>query len=233
MRVWRIVLVVVVVLGGLFVAADRIAVSVAQNKAAERAQITEGLDSKPKVTIKGFPFLTQAAFGKLDDVTIKAEDIAAGGGMETLRIASFNADLHGVKFSNSYRTAIADSADGTAFITYADLSKAAPAGITVSSAGTSADGKAMVKLTGTIPGIGTKISVLSEVTVRGPASIGLHAQKLPKELTALGLEDNVRQQIDFTRQLTHLPEGISLTSVKTTPDGLSVAAGGKHVTLAH
>ncbi|WP_327289548.1 LmeA family phospholipid-binding protein [Streptomyces sp. NBC_01198] len=232
MRAWRIVLVVVVVLGGLFVAADRIAVSVAQNKAAERAQATEGLDHRPKVTIKGFPFLTQAAFGKLDDVSIKAEDIAAGGGGKTLRIATFQADLHGVKFSNGYRTAIADSADGEAFITYADLSKAAPPGVTVSSAGTAADGKAMVKLTGSIPGIDAKISVLSEVTVQGADVIGLHAQKLPKELTALGLEDNVRQQIDFQSQLTHLPAGISLTAVTPTADGISVAAGGKHVTLA-
>ncbi|WP_329176168.1 LmeA family phospholipid-binding protein [Streptomyces sp. NBC_01477] len=232
MRVWRIVLVVVVVLGGLFVAADRIAVSVAQNKAAERAQATEGLDHKPSVSIKGFPFLTQAASGKLDDVTIKAKDIAANGGGETLRIATFNADLHGVKFSNSYRTAVADSADGAAFITYADLSKAAPPGVSVSSAGTSADGKAMVKLTGTIPGIGVKISVLSQVTVRGADSIGLHAENLPKELTALGLEDNVRQEIDFVRQLTHLPSGISLTSLTTSPEGISVAAGGKHVVLA-
>lgn len=232
MRVWRTVLIVVVVLGGLFVAADRIAVSVAQNKAAERAQTTEGLDRKPKVSIKGFPFLTQAAFGKLDDVTVKAEDIAAGAGGQTLRIATFNADLHGVKFSNGYRTAIADSADGTAFVTYSDLSKAAPPGVSVSSAGTSANGKAMVKLTGTIPGIGTKISVLSEVSVSGGKSIGLHAVNLPKELSALGLEGTVRHQIDFSRELTHLPEGISLTSLTTTPDGISVAAAGKHVTLA-
>ncbi|SHN13925.1 LmeA family phospholipid-binding protein [Actinacidiphila paucisporea] len=232
MRVWRAVLIVAVVLGGLFVAADRIAVSVAQNKAAERAQATEGLDHKPKVSIEGFPFLTQAAFGKLDDVKISADDIAARDGGQSLRIATFDAHLHGVKFSNGYRTAIADSADGVAFITYADLSKAAPLGITVSSAGTSADGKAMVRLTGTIPGIGAKLSVLSQVTVRGADSIGLHAVSLPKELTALGLEDNVRQQIDFVRQLTHLPSGISLTSLTTSPVGISVAAGGKHVTLA-
>lgn len=232
MRVWRIVLIVVVVLGGLFVAADRIAVSVAQNKAAERAMATEGLDSKPKVSIQGFPFLTQAAFGKLDDVKIKAEDIAASDDGQTLRIATFNADLHGVKFSNGYRTAVADSADGIAFVTYADLSKAAPPGVSVSAAGTSADGKARVKLTGTIPGIGTKVSVLSDVTTGKGNSIVLHAENLPKELVALGLEKTVRQQIDFERELTHLPAGIALTSVTTTPDGISVAAGGKHVVLA-
>jgi hypothetical protein len=232
MRVWRMVLIAVVVLGGLFVAADRIAVSVAQNKAAERAQATEGLDHRPKVSIKGFPFLTQAAFGKLDDVRIEAEDIAASGGGQTLRIATFSADLHGVKFSDGYRTAIADSADGRAFITYADLSKAAPDGVTVSAAGTGADGKARVKLTGTVPGIGAKISVLSQVTVSGADTIKLHAENLPVELTKLGLEGTVRHQIDFERQLTHLPAGISLTAVTTTPEGLSVAAGGKHITLA-
>lgn len=232
MRVWRIVLIVVVVLGGLFVAADRIAVSLAEDKAAERAQITQGLDHRPKVSIEGFPFLTQAASGKLDDVRVEAEDIAANGQGQTLRIATFNADLHGVKFSDGYRRAVADSADGIAFIDYADLSEAAPTGVTVSFAGADADGKAMVKLTGTIPGLGTKISVLSQVTVRGADTIGLHAEHLPKELTALGLEDNVRQQIDFERQLTHLPSGIALTSVTTTPDGISVAAGGKHVVLA-
>jgi hypothetical protein len=226
------VLIVVVILGGLFVAADRIAVSVAQNKAAERAQITEGLSSKPKVSIEGFPFLTQAAFGKLDDVKIKAHDIAAGGGGQTLRIESFDADLHGVKFSNGYRRAVADTADGIAFVTFADLSKAAPPGVTVSAAPSGADGKARVKLTGTIPGIGTKISVLSEVSVKGGSTIVLHAQSLPKELTALGLEDNVRRQIDFERELTHLPAGIGLTSVSTTPDGISVAAAGKNVVLA-
>lgn len=231
MRVARIVLIVVVILGGLFVLADRIAVSVAQNKAADRARITENLTTKPKVSIKGFPFLTQAAFGKLDDVKITANDIAAGDGEQTLRIESFHADLHGVKLSDGYRRAIADSADGLAFITYADLTKAAPAGITVSYGGATQNGKTMVRLTGTF--LGARLSVLSQVSVRGADTIGLQADTLPKAFTALGLGDQVRQQIDFTRQLTHLPAGIALTSVTSTPDGISVAAAGKHVVLAN
>lgn len=233
MRVARIVLIVLVVLGGLFVAADRITVSVAQNKAADRAALTQGLTTKPKVSIEGFPFLTQALSGKLDEVKVTAKDIAAGNGEQTLRIDSFHADLHGVKLSDSYRRAVADSADGLAFLTYTDLTNAAPQGITVSSAGDakSKDGGALVKLTGSFSG--AKLSVLSEVTVRGADTIGLRAQTLPKAFTALGLDDQVRQEIDFTRQLTHLPAGISLTSVTSTPDGLSVAAGGKHVVLAN
>lgn len=232
MRVARIVLIVVVILGGLFVAADRVAVHLAETRAAKQAQITEGLTARPKVSIEGFPFLTQAATGKLDDVKVTAQDINAGNGQESLRIESFHADLHGVKLSNGYRTAVADSADGLAFITFADLTKAAPDGITVSYAGATKDGATLVKLTGSIPGIGSKISVLSQITVRGADTIGLHAQPLPKAFTALGLDDDIRQRIDFTRQLTHLPGGIALTSVTATPDGISVAAGGQHVILA-
>jgi hypothetical protein len=232
MRVARIVLIVVVILGGLFVAADRVAVHLAETKAAKQAQLTEGLSSRPKVSIEGFPFLTQAATGKLDDVKVTAEDIDAGTGGESVRIDSFHADLHGVKLSDGYSRAVADSADGLAFITFADLTKAAPAGITVSYAGATKDGTTLVKLSGSIPGIGSRISVLSQITVRGADGIGLHAQPLPTAFTALGLDDDIRQRIDFTRQLTHLPAGIALTSVTATPDGISVAAGGQHVVLA-
>ncbi|MEE4545732.1 DUF2993 domain-containing protein [Streptomyces sp. V4-01] len=232
MRVARTVLIVVVILGGLFVAADRVAVHLAETKAAKQAQLTEGLTARPKVSIEGFPFLTQAATGKLDDVKVTADDINAGDGGQSLRIESFHADLHGVKLSHGYSRAVADSADGLAFITFADLTKAAPDGITVSYAGVSKDGKALVKLSGSIPGIGSRISVLSEISVHGGNAIGLHARPLPTAFTALGLDDDIRQQIDFIRQLTHLPAGIALTSVTATPDGISVAAAGQHVVLA-
>jgi hypothetical protein len=231
MRVARIILIVAVVLGGLFVAADRIAVNVAENKAAEQAQTSEGLSEKPKVSIKGFPFLTQAAGRKLDDVQITANDIAAGDAGQSVRIQKFQADLHGVRLSNGYSHAVADTADGSAFLTYADLSKAAPAGITVSYGGTDKDGRPMVKLTGTV--MKARLSVLSQLSVRGADSIGLHAEALPTAFTALGLDNEVRQQLDFVTRLTHLPAGITLTDVKTDQDGISVAAKGTDVVLAN
>lgn len=232
MRVARIVLIVVVVLGALFVVADRVTVHLAETKAAKQAQITEDLSTRPKVSIEGFPFLTQAVFGKLDDVKVTARDIAASDSGGSVRIDSFHADLHGVKLSNGYSRAVADSADGNAFLTFDDLTKAAPDGITVSYAGAAADGATLVKLSGSVPGIGSKIGVLSEITVRGADSIGLHAQPLPKAFTALGLDDQIRQRIDFTLRLSHLPEGIALTSITAAPDGITVAAGGHHVVLA-
>ncbi|WNI17008.1 LmeA family phospholipid-binding protein [Actinacidiphila sp. ITFR-21] len=231
MRVARIVLIVVVILGGLFVAADRIAVNVAEKKAAERARNSEDLTAEPKVSIKGFPFLTQVAAGRLHDVTITADDIAAGDGGQSVRIETFHADLHGVRLSGGFSRAVADTAGGSAFLTYADLTKAAPSGISVSYGGTDTAGRPMVKLTGTI--LNARLSVLSELSVQGGDGIRLHAEGLPEAFTALGLEDQARQALDFSTRLSHLPAGIALTGVTTSADGITVAAGGKHVVLAN
>lgn len=50
MRALRTLLIVVVVLGGLFVLADRIAVHVADNKAADRIRSSESLSASPTST---------------------------------------------------------------------------------------------------------------------------------------------------------------------------------------
>lgn len=55
MRALRIILIVTVILGGLFVIADRVAVGFAENKAADRIKSTEGLANTPDVSIEGFP----------------------------------------------------------------------------------------------------------------------------------------------------------------------------------
>lgn len=233
MRVARIVLIVLVVLGGLFVAADRILVSVAQDKAAQQAKTTEGLSSKPHVSIEGFPFLTQVLTGKLDDVKVTAKGMAADGGTgQQVRFESLRADLRGVKLSNGFTRAVADKADGQVFLTYADLQTAIGVpGLKVSYGGPAKDGAALVKLSG--PVLGGDLSVVSEVTVRGGDSVGLHAGKIPTAFKALGLENQVRQRIDVVVQVAHLPSGLSLTGVSTAPDGVSVAAAGKDVVLAN
>ncbi len=68
MRALRVLLVIVVILGGLFVAADRVAVNIAEDKAADKIRGSQGLDRTPEVSITGFPFLTQVANRSLDEV---------------------------------------------------------------------------------------------------------------------------------------------------------------------
>jgi LmeA-like phospholipid-binding len=83
-RRWLIALVVVVlVVAGLLVVADRVAVNVAENRLADQAvtamrerDITSA--DKPGVSIGGFPFLTQVLAGKYQKVTIDVDRPRSG-----------------------------------------------------------------------------------------------------------------------------------------------------------
>jgi hypothetical protein len=230
MRAWRVVLVVVVVLGGLFVAADRVGVSLAQKKAAQKAQAAEGLSSRPKVSIKGFPFLTQVASGDLDHVAISADGVSVSSAGRTVQADDFHADLYDVKLSGGFSSATASRATGSAVLTYAELTQAAPKGVTVTSAGGSATDE--VRLTFSF--MGNSLSVLSKITVQDPATdtVRVRAVGIPKEISALGLESELRSYTDFSPQLAHLPQGLHLQSVTTGADGATVHFSGTSVVLA-
>ncbi len=235
----RILIVVVVVLAGLFVAADRIAVSYAQSQVADRIASSQGLSTKPKVSIKGFPFLTQVAGRKLDEVTVTADNVettpgTTNGGNGRLRIAHLTSDLRGVRISSSFDSAVADTATGSALVSYAELSAGAPSGVTVSYGGRNSAGQGQVKVTGSIalPGFGAvKRSVVSAVAVSGGNTVQLHAKEIPGAGTIPGLDRLVRDRIDFSRRLSGLPDGISLKSVEATPDGVEISLTGQDVNL--
>lgn len=234
----RRLLVVVVVLGGLFVAADRVAVSYAQSKAAARIQSSQNLSARPHVSIKGFPFLTQVARHRLGEVTVTADDVEASAGstgdQARVRIAQLDCDLHQVRFSGDFGSAIAGTATGTALVSYADLTSGAPSGVTVSYGGRNSAGQGQVKVTAgvALPGLGViRRSVVSEVAVSGGDTVRLHARAIPGAGTIPGLDQLVRGKIDFARQLTDLPDGITLASVQAAPDGVEMALTGRNVSL--
>jgi len=66
----RALLVVVLLLVGLAVVADRVAVGVAETRVGEQLAAEGGLAGTPEVDITGFPFLTQAIGGRYDEVRI-------------------------------------------------------------------------------------------------------------------------------------------------------------------
>jgi hypothetical protein len=216
MRAIRILLVVAVVLGVLFVAADRLALWFAESQVADKAQQSQGFTSKPDISIKGFPFLTQVAAKKLDDVQITAKGIEAGTGGQTLRIDRFSADLRGVRLSGNFTSAVADTADGTVLITYADLSKAVPSGVTVAYGG---NGK--VKLSALSFSTTVDVTLTNGKTVRLGNPSGLPAEV--RSLLGSGL----------SWDLSRLPNGIELKSATATPEGIQVVAAGTHVVLSN
>ncbi|MFK0111223.1 DUF2993 domain-containing protein [Streptomyces sp. NPDC091217] len=244
MRALRILLIVVVVLGVLFVVVDRVAVHFAEGEAAGKLKTTEGLASDPDVSINGFPFLTQVASGTLDDVevSIKDYDATTGTAGRTIRIDDLHADMKDVSFSGDYSSATAESATGTALISYAELlknAKAAPTdmglGFTgqVVGLGDGGNGKIKVTLDVTVPGVSAhqKVPVLSTVTVKNN-TVQVHADNLPKLAGVSLIENRFRQASDFQQAIDQLPGGVQLDKVEAVPNGVEIAVKGSNVKLA-
>ncbi|MEV7505934.1 DUF2993 domain-containing protein [Streptomyces sp. NPDC093018] len=247
MRALRILLIIVVILGGLFVIVDRVAVHFAQGEVADKLKSSENLSVTPDVDIKGFPFLTQVAGGSLDDVEvgIKSYDAATGEAGKTIRIDDLEADMKGVSFSGDYSSATASSATGTATISYDELMKTAKSqptdiglGIRAKVVGLSDGGngkiKVAVKVSGTVAGaipIDRTVSVLSTVSVVNN-KVEVRADSLPS-VAGLGLaEDRVRTITDFQQVIDQLPGGIKLAKVEAAENGVKISVQGSDVKLA-
>ncbi|MFI0963823.1 DUF2993 domain-containing protein [Streptomyces sp. NPDC021080] len=245
MRALRISLILLVVLGGLFVLADRVAVGFAEDEAAGRIKSTEGLAATPDVSIGGFPFLTQVVAGELDDVKIGIKNYEAptggtGSSAGTIRIDDLDAEMHGVAFSGDYSSATAGSATGTASISYAELLKAAKSGpqqigfgFTARVIGLSDGGHGKIKVAVSVTPPGAKssqtISVLSSVTVSGD-TVKVHADSLPSLAVKLA-EGRIRSITDFQQKIEQLPGGVKLDKVEAAPDGVEISVKGSDVRL--
>lgn len=120
---WPIVLLVVLILlvGGAVVA-DRVALGVAEDKAASALQQSEGLPHKPDVTVDGFPFLTQLVAGSFDEVDVTANAVPVGTRRD-VTLQKVVVRLHRVTVTNNYSTVHADTATADASIGFAELSR--------------------------------------------------------------------------------------------------------------
>jgi hypothetical protein len=74
----RRLLIVLVVLAGLLVVADRVGVVVAQRALATQIRTELALQQTPQVRIGGIPFLTQAVRGRYRDVRVVLPDVDSG-----------------------------------------------------------------------------------------------------------------------------------------------------------
>ncbi|MES5821585.1 DUF2993 domain-containing protein [Streptomyces sp. RG80] len=241
MRALRILLIVVVILGGLFVIADRVAVSLAEDEVADKLKTTENLAATPDVSIKGFPFLTQVVSGELDDTEVGIKDYEAATGTTggKIRIDDITANFKGVAFSGDYSSATAATADGTASISYAELLKAAKSeptqifpGATAEVVGLSDGGNGKIKVNVKVTALGKSSTypVLSTVTVDGD-TVKVHADNLPNLVVEVA-EGKVRSITDFEQKIDDLPGGIQLDKVEAAADGVEVTVKGSNVKLA-
>lgn len=228
MRALRILLITGVILGGIFVVADRIAVNIAESEAADRITFQQGTAGSTEVSIKGFPFLTQVAGKELDEVSITLTGIETNAAGRRVRISEMSADLFQVRLGEGYFSATAARVEGSARISYEDLTKASEDGVRVAYG---ENGK--VRVTGSVEILGRTVtrSVVSTVSLVGGDTIRVRADRVPGEGIP-GLEDVIREKTDFDRQIGGLPAGLKLEKVEAKPDGVVFTVTGKDVALA-
>ncbi|HEV7628533.1 MAG TPA: DUF2993 domain-containing protein, partial [Streptomyces sp.] len=185
MRVLRRGLIVLFVLAVLFVGGDRLAVALAEGEAADR--INNSKDMPPtadtSVDIRGFPFLTQVASRDLEQIDATLTGMKAEAADSTLTVNRVDAHLKNVRINSDWNSAVAQEANGSALITYKDLTKAAPDGVRVSWGGKDGKGEGRLKVTAGISLLGQKFerSVISTVSLSGRDSVKLAAKKVPGE----------------------------------------------------
>jgi LmeA-like phospholipid-binding len=118
----RVIIIVLIVLVGLLVAADFAARAWAENKTA--AEIKQhGFPKKPSVDIEGFPFLTQVAAHKLNDIQISSSNVTE----DHVDLASIDASLKNVHINGAFSGGTIGSVRGTAAITFPALTNAVAA----------------------------------------------------------------------------------------------------------
>ncbi|MBW1604299.1 DUF2993 domain-containing protein [Streptomyces sp. JJ66] len=228
-------LILLLIVGGLFVAADRLAVNYAEGKLADRARTARGGAEDAEVTINGFPFLTQLADRELESVDITLNGVTASGEGQTLQVNEFDVKARDITLNDSYSGGVAAKATGTAYLTYEALTEAAAEGVSIAYGGETAEGEPKVQVTGQVqvPFLGRTIegTTTSALSVENGDTIKLYAESVPGQEIP-GVEGFIRERIDYTRQINGLPPGVELTGIEATPDGVEVNFTGEQIDLA-
>ena len=217
----RALSVVLLLLGGLVLAADRGAEAVAEDRVAQLVAERGGLAGEPEVEIGGFPFLTQAVGGRYDDVRI------ALTGADLGQPESTRADvwLQGVEvplsdvLSGSVQRVPVERVDGTATLSYALLAAELGPGTTVTRNG---DGL-RVQRTVEVAGVSVPLTATGTVSLDGDTLV-----VDVEDASGVGVDvpdvlvDRVGDALDLSYRIPQLPFGLQVTGVAPADDGVRV-----------
>jgi hypothetical protein len=231
-----VLVVLLVVLAGVLVAADRGAAWYAERRLAEETAnwaTTAGArpGTEPAVHVAGFPFLDQVARGRYDGVAITVRDVGAGG----LIASRLDIRLTGVELPFSDLTAgdlshaRADRVTATAHIPLSEFQTAlSPRGVTLRVQ----SGRLRIEVPFEIAGYKSTVSGLADVE----ADHGKLRLKL-SDLAAAGADlpqaaaDEISARLSELVEAPKLPYGLELDRVRVTPAGLVATASGRNVPL--
>lgn len=124
-----LLLVVVLVLGGLVVA-DRIVHARAEQEVSRIVQDQLQLSTAPDVAIRGFPFLTQVAANRFGRVDLSGTGITAGTAERPLQVDRIALTLRDVITADRFSRITVTALDGTAYVSWAEVSRQVDAEVT-------------------------------------------------------------------------------------------------------
>jgi len=226
----KALLVVLLLLVGLAVVADRVALGVAEDRVATELVEKGGLQGSPEVEIAGFPFLTQAIGGRYDDVRISltAEQLGQPEGTRA------DIALHGVEvplpsvLSGSVAEVPVERVDGTATLSYALISDQIGSDTELSREG---DG---LRITRTVEILGRslRLTAAGQVTLDG-SDLVVDVD----EATGAGIDvpdwllDRATDLLDIRYTVPALPFGLQLTDVTPAGDGVDIRVEAEDAVL--
>jgi hypothetical protein len=223
----RALLIVLVVLVGLAVAADRIGVYVAERIAGQQLQKSQHLPGRPDVDVHGFPFLTQLASGKYDLVTADADTVPLGSGTRELDLDHLQVTLHHVTITNTFHDYAVRDATADAHASYAALSR--PVGIDLAYAG---GGRVKASKSVTVLGHTLTASITAQPAIVKGALAFTKTSVDGLDGVAQSVLDGVSQVFAVKLPLDGVPFDVRATGLTADASGLTLTLAGENLTYS-
>ena len=222
----RKLLIVVIVLAGLLVVADRVAVVVADRQIASRVQSAYNLWSKPSVSVQGFPFLTQVASGNYHQIDVSIGSLSTDG----VQVNGLTAQLSGVRaplsdlLGHGSSSITATQVTGSGTVPFSSVRSHLPRGVQLSQ-----DGEAL-RLAGTVSYLGVTVPVSADATLAPDGSgIAVTPTRISVASGSSALSSVIAGQFRFVVPVTGLPLHLAVRSVSVVPGGVRVGASAADV----
>ena len=212
----RIVLALVVV-AGLLVVLDRVAVVVAERMAADTLQQSQQLVQRPDVSIDGFPFLTQLARRTFGRVEVGVDDVTLGRGGRAVTLRKLRVSLQQVHVSADFHRATARSGTASAVLGYLELSRVL--GIRLVYAGS---GRVAATASTTVAGVSVSGRVSAKPALGGAALRFTDVRATIDGASVPGAGAALAALLDEAVDLSQLPFGLHVRAFTAAADGVSI-----------
>jgi hypothetical protein len=243
-----VLVILVVAIGGLLIAADRVAAYAAERTVVSQSKqemTSQGITSPqdPKVAIGGFPFLTQVIRGRYSKITIDVvKPTDQGITLDDLTVVATGVNASAGALINGNGQITADNVAGTARLDWSSVNKLIDLSQFGNTSGATAaalpDGE--VQITAPVSALGFSTTVVATGTI-GIAGDGSSAQVTIKKVTTKGgdvpsvlqqLLGSLEEQLAFSVKIPPLPYHLKIKSVQAKPEGVTVTATATNVALA-